>query len=691
VQLNHRAICQIYELGRLDGSFYIVMEYIAGRDLLALQNWFRKRRRIMSVAQAVHIAIQVCEGLDYAHRKVTDDGDQLRIIHRDVSPQNILVSYDGDVKVIDFGIARAATTNQVTQVGVLKGKFGYMSPEQVDAKPLDRRSDVFAVGTLLWEMLTARRLFYADSDYATLEKVRSGEILPPSTRNNRVPEEIDRIVLKALDRDMDQRYQWASEFAADLRAFLSSASPNYGDVKLSAWMVSNFQDLLDAEREKIATYSRFVTIDDVHSYYAENPDGGFEEGDGEDEEEEEATQVFDPNRHGAEELLAENELQPLPVMVEMSDGLGTGLPDVGSLPVFDSEPSAPADYMADLSMPEALPPLRLRKKSNAPLLTLLAVLVAAIAVLGLKVYQSSYATGALTITTIPPDASVYIDGEAVVGASPFTLSDVAPGTRIVEIRHPDFMPALAQVEIEANVNTSFDRELESLNSRSATVALVLSMASADVYLDGSLVGGQGPSRSFEVGAAAPHTVEVFVPDHFVEVYEFDLGADARFERRVDMRPVRGSISVESTPVGTVFLDGQERGSTEGRLTIEGLDVHREYVLEIRPQSRSFLSHTQTVILDPPDLLLAPRLPRRGTGRTEEAVAYGVVITSGADRWYRVLVDERDTGFVTPITADAPLLLKTGDRQLTFVRPGDRRDVRVNVLEGRELMVTVPEE
>src|SRR5690606_34385500 len=114
--LNHRNVCQIYELGRHDGSFFIVMEYIAGKDVLAMQNWFRKKRRIMNPVQAAWIAARVCDGLDYAHRKADDDGEPLRIIHRDISPQNVIVSYDGDVKLIDFGIARAATTNQVTQV-----------------------------------------------------------------------------------------------------------------------------------------------------------------------------------------------------------------------------------------------------------------------------------------------------------------------------------------------------------------------------------------------------------------------------------------------------------------------------------------------------------------------------------------------------------------------------------------------
>ncbi len=691
VQLNHRAVCQIYELGRLDGSFYIVMEYIAGRDVLALQNWFRKRRKIMSVAMAVHIAIQVCEGLDYAHRKANDDGVPLNIIHRDVSPQNILVSYDGDVKVIDFGIARAATTNQVTQVGVLKGKFGYMSPEQVDAKPLDRRSDVFAVGTLLWEMLTARRLFFADSDYATLEKVRSGTIQPPSERNSRVPAEIDRIVLKALDRNLEDRYQWASEFAADLRTFLSSASPGYGDQKLSAWMVKNFKERLDAEREKISLYSRFVTIQDVHSYYAENPSGDVESDD-EDEDEEEATQVFDPNKHG-EELLAENEIQPLPTVVEMSEELGTGLPELGSLPHFDSEPSLPSDHMADLQLSSLQPlPPKLRKRSNGPLLAVLILLLAAIGVLGFKVYQSANATGGLTVTTIPPDANVYVDGVELGGASPFLVAELPPGTRVVEIRHPDYLPALAQVDVVANSTTMLDRELEAVSSGHANVELTLGSVGAEVYLDGSLVGGQGAARSFEVGAGEPHTVEVYQPGHFVEVYEFDLASDARFERRVELRAVQGSVTIFSDPAGIVFLDGEEQGSTEGGLSVEGMDIMQTYALEIRPTSRSFLPYEQTLVFDTYyDLRIQPRLPRRGTGRTDEPVTFGHITTSAANRWYRVLVDGRDTGLVTPITAESPLPLKTGARTVTFVRPGDRRDTRVVVAEGEVTNVRIPGE
>src|SRR5436305_14530162 len=140
---------------------------------------------------------RVCEGLDYAHRKRDAGGRELYIVHRDVSPQNIILSYEGEVKLIDFGIAKAANKITKTQAGILKGKFGYMSPEQVRGLPLDRRSDVFSVGIVLYELLTGERLFVGESDFSTLEKVRNVEILPPSAYNRKLPEEPERIVLKA--------------------------------------------------------------------------------------------------------------------------------------------------------------------------------------------------------------------------------------------------------------------------------------------------------------------------------------------------------------------------------------------------------------------------------------------------------------------------------------------------------------
>ena len=178
VQLTHANIAQIFDLGKVGDRYFIAMEYVHGRDLRAIFDRARKNEQPIPIPMACYVTMKVCEGLDYAHNKKDAAGRDLNLVHRDVSPQNILISYDGEVKVIDFGIAKAAGRSAKTQAGILKGKFGYMSPEQVRGLPLDRRSDIFSVGIVLYELLTLERLFRGESDFSTLEKVRNVEIMP---------------------------------------------------------------------------------------------------------------------------------------------------------------------------------------------------------------------------------------------------------------------------------------------------------------------------------------------------------------------------------------------------------------------------------------------------------------------------------------------------------------------------------
>ncbi len=247
-QLNHANICQIYELGRVNDSHFIAMEYVWGKDVLQMQNRFRKMRQKMTPEMAAYITCRICEGLDYAHKKKDAVGKSLGIIHRDISPQNILVSYEGELKVIDFGIAKAASRSSKTQAGVLKGKFGYMSPEQVRGLPLDRRSDVFAIGTILYELLTAERLFHGDSDFETLEKVRNVDVPPVSQVNPGVPKSLEKIIMRALSKDTETRYQWASEMAEDLNSFLLGHDPAFSAQSLSQWMREQFAVEMRRER-----------------------------------------------------------------------------------------------------------------------------------------------------------------------------------------------------------------------------------------------------------------------------------------------------------------------------------------------------------------------------------------------------------------------------------------------------------
>lgn len=218
VQLQHPNIAQVFDLGKVEDSYFIAMEYVAGADLRVILDEARRERCRVPLDLAVYIISKVCEGLDYAHNKRNEKDKPLNLVHRDVSPQNILISFDGEIKIIDFGIAKAVGKVGETQSGILKGKFGYMSPEQVRGLPLDRRSDIFTIGICLYELLTGQRLFLGHSDFSTLEKVRNVEVLPPTYHVPGIPEELERITLKALAKNLEDRYQSVAELRDDLKA-----------------------------------------------------------------------------------------------------------------------------------------------------------------------------------------------------------------------------------------------------------------------------------------------------------------------------------------------------------------------------------------------------------------------------------------------------------------------------------------
>jgi serine/threonine protein kinase len=247
VQLTHANIAQIFDLGKVGDSFFIALEYVAGKDLRAIFDRLRKNGQTVPIPMAAYIIMKVCEGLDYAHNKKDGAGRDLNLVHRDVSPQNVLISFDGESKIIDFGIAKAAGKAGKTQAGILKGKFGYMSPEQVRGLPLDRRSDIFAVGICIWELVTGERLFVGESDFSTLEKVRNVEITPPSSYNKRIPEELEKIILKTLSKEVEDRYQSAMDLHDDLQSWMYTSGNFFARKDLAAFMSETFRE--DIERE----------------------------------------------------------------------------------------------------------------------------------------------------------------------------------------------------------------------------------------------------------------------------------------------------------------------------------------------------------------------------------------------------------------------------------------------------------
>ncbi len=254
VQLSHANIVQVLELGKHEDNLYIAMEYISGRDVRQLLERFRKRQQAMPIPQAALIAARICEALDYAHRKRDARGAPLNIVHRDVSPQNVLVSFEGEVKLIDFGIAKAESRLQKTQAGILKGKFAYMSPEQVRGQSVDGRSDIFAAGVLLWEMLCGEKLFTGESDFAILEKVRTALVPDPRSLNRSIPEALERVMMKALTVDPRDRYQNASELHDELMRFTLVGDTMYGARQLSEWVREEFCADFDKEQARLRSW-----------------------------------------------------------------------------------------------------------------------------------------------------------------------------------------------------------------------------------------------------------------------------------------------------------------------------------------------------------------------------------------------------------------------------------------------------
>lgn len=261
VQLHHANICDIFELGQQGDLLYLVMEFIAGRDLLQLQRHLVGQGRVMSGAQAIHIILELLDALDYAHRKADDAGRPLHLVHRDISPQNVMVSFDGEVKLLDFGIARAGTGVRRTRAGVLKGKFAYLSPEQAAGGPADQRSDLFAVGILLHEMLTGSRLFSAPSEFETLDRVRSLQAPSVCASQPHLPPALDAILGRALAKAPAERFASAAAFASELRALLAGQPTQYGRADLRGFMQREFPADFAAERDKLARVATFAPVE----------------------------------------------------------------------------------------------------------------------------------------------------------------------------------------------------------------------------------------------------------------------------------------------------------------------------------------------------------------------------------------------------------------------------------------------
>ena len=329
--LDHPGIAHVYDLGLVDGNYFFTMEYVHGQDLRRVLHRSTKLGKL-PIEHLVQISRTVAAALHYAHERRGPDGKVLGIVHRDVSPANIVVSYEGGVKLLDFGVAKAATSMVKTRTGTLKGKVAYMSPEQAKGATIDRRSDIFSTGIVMWEMVATQRLFKAENDLATLQLVINKPPPPLTAIRRECPRELDRIIQKALAQDPEKRYQSAQDLQSDLDELARESKLNQSSIGLSQHMVQLFGDeiaawqndqaagLSLAEHVVKASETRTFTPAGEENPFGESEDAG--QARGIDEEQEEQTVKT-----------------PIPRPNPLFDGPPKGSPKPN--PLFDGPPGKP--------------------------------------------------------------------------------------------------------------------------------------------------------------------------------------------------------------------------------------------------------------------------------------------------------------------------------------------------------------
>lgn len=477
VQLIHGNIVPVFDMGEQDGVFFIAMEYVPGRDLREVIKRLEIDRRRLPVDLALFIGSEIAKGLDYAHRKTDEAGESLGIVHRDISPSNVLISSDGEVKLIDFGIARAAGRLSKTVSGRIQGKFCYMSPEQASGKPLDARSDVFSAGITIYEMLTGFRPFEGSTDLESLDLVRRCEFDPPSTLNAEVPEEVDAIVQRALAKEPEDRYPSAEKLQVDILQYLYSTgtSPTSSDVAKFLHRVFpeglERQELRSARGTGSGSKNRKLSLDDALELELDRMLNG---------------SVSDVDPHGTTAMKsatstktnmrrAEPASQGLPDKPNLTEGL----PDKPNL--TEGLPDKPNFTPSDGATDEDI--LQPRNRPWWP--ALLMILIAATAS---WMFVGQTSPGQLTIDSEPDGARISVDGAELVGITTPATFALDPGIHVVALEKDGFETRTLRVKIDDQATATVDKSAARLQPIRTPRKFVLKAEGATILQDQQPLG-----------------------------------------------------------------------------------------------------------------------------------------------------------------------------------------------------------
>lgn len=570
--LSHPNIVQTFDVGEVEGTYFIAMEHIHGEDIRAV---VRAMRRVgltdFPLEHALSIVLGVCAGLAYAHERRDLEGRPMQIVHRDISPQNILLTFDGDVKVVDFGIAKSVEVARAersnTRSGGLKGKVPYMSPEQAAGQPIDHRSDIFSTGVVLFELSTGRRLFKAKTEYDTLKLICEREYPRPSRVRPDYPESLELIVMKALSRDISRRYQSARELQSDLENFIRAERIAASTVHLGNWMKMLFEDKIAEQKEALQDAKQLADV--LAAQYSE-PDRA--------------------SMYGMASISGTGPGTSSGTSPGTSPGTGSGVHTTAAA-TFDATGSA-----------VGLQP----HKASSPLVRWLLVGGVVLAVGGGGGYlvvsgalsqgsddvASAMTTvepdptdgpalvqkGKLEITTEPKGCDVWINGELQKSVTPTTLENLPLGRAIdVKLSKQGFESYREKMTFEAE---ELARKIHIKMTKGSVTVVLEVRPEPTVYIDGKKWEGEG--NRIEGLSAGRHKLVVTAPGHVPQTFfvEAEKGATKVIEASLVKGGAKPSADAQ---VATTAAPVDEKPQGDGKVNVS---ARPGYCADVRVNGRS---------------------------------------------------------------------------------------------------------
>lgn len=552
VLLSHANIVQVYDLGKVGDDYFISMEFIHGPNLRDIIYRCREKKVVLPPELAVYIISEACKGLDYAHRKADQSNKPLNIVHRDVSPQNILISYEGEVKIADFGIAKAAMNISHTMAGILKGKIAYMSPEQALGKTIDHRTDIFSAGIVLHETLTQEKLYTGESQFEVLKKIRTTRIDSESLPET-LPNQLKNVLAKALAYYPKDRYQSAGEMQTDLTKFLYQTYIDFTPQKLAAFVKEIFSDELKRQQTSAA-----------------------KEG---------AVSAQTTSMNVAQEALQEN--------IVHRDDTGVTMKAPGEESITDTSAEA-------LAVKSEVTRIR-RKRRNRRVLGV-AVLFAMLAGGGFSYWKWLHpklfgkpesTTGTISINSDPAGANIFLDGIDIKLSTPAIIEDLILNKfyslRLKKEGFADLRESIISRTAEPmSMSFALSKEMGTLNIKSEPDA-------ANILIDKEDSGKLTPATISGLELKKEITITISKQDYriFEKVLTLEDMAPVDIDAKLENIPY-GNIEVSSTPGGaSVYLDDKDTGKTTPA-TLEKLEQNKQYKISVK--KRGFTGFTRNVTL-----------------------------------------------------------------------------------------------